>query len=490
MKRNFHVISILSFFLPMLVGSHTLAATYYASPSGSGTTCSEASPCTFEYAVETKATTSDTVLARGGTYTNVTTITVNKANLTIQNYPGESPIIDGQKVRPGGYWSNMVEFVSGSNGSTIDGLEIANSTGLGIKAFHASNITVRNCYVHHAGEFAILGEYAPNMLVEDCRIYWNGTVNEYGSVDPPETAWPGIVCFCRESHNSIARRNIIWNNWGEALSTFQRCDNILFEYNVVYDNWACQIYSNAARNVTIRYNLVYGTRNSTFYRGGQIFGGIYICNEPYFFDPQYRTGFYVYGNMVAGTNPLLYIGDWDATQVISDVYAYNNTLIEAWKNDANNEAIKIWMVGSNINIKNNIIWQTVGTIASLNSTPTFDYNLWSKQPVAAARGANDSAYAAPLTVKATGWGTLTAGAVTGAEFALQGNSRAINAGVPLDPEFSRIPDCKASDWMGKRVVIRDQNSQGSSWEIGAHIHVEGAYSSGGPARPTNIRIVN
>lgn len=58
------------------------AATYYVSPSGSGTTCSDAVPCALSYGVNTKASSGDTIIAKSGTYNQ--TITVNKSNITIQ----------------------------------------------------------------------------------------------------------------------------------------------------------------------------------------------------------------------------------------------------------------------------------------------------------------------------------------------------------------------------------------------------------------------
>lgn len=67
---------LLSLFLMV---SPAMSATYYASSTGSGTTCSQASPCAFKYTVETKASAGDTVMVTAGAYTHDATVTIDKA---------------------------------------------------------------------------------------------------------------------------------------------------------------------------------------------------------------------------------------------------------------------------------------------------------------------------------------------------------------------------------------------------------------------------
>jgi hypothetical protein len=72
----------------VLIGGNAFGATYYADPDGSGTTCSEGSPCTLDYAVNTKASGGDTVDLGDNTFigeliiTNSGTDTENRITIT------------------------------------------------------------------------------------------------------------------------------------------------------------------------------------------------------------------------------------------------------------------------------------------------------------------------------------------------------------------------------------------------------------------------
>lgn len=69
----------------MIDSAPLLAAIYYASPTGSGTTCSEGLPCSYKYTIETKASAGDTVTITAGTYSIDTGggATVNKAMVIV-----------------------------------------------------------------------------------------------------------------------------------------------------------------------------------------------------------------------------------------------------------------------------------------------------------------------------------------------------------------------------------------------------------------------
>ncbi len=78
------------------------AADYYASPSGSGSTCSEASPCTLNTAVG-KPAAGDTVYLLTGTYTGLRPSKSGTASawITFAAAPGAVPIINGGNVGSG-----------------------------------------------------------------------------------------------------------------------------------------------------------------------------------------------------------------------------------------------------------------------------------------------------------------------------------------------------------------------------------------------------
>jgi hypothetical protein len=169
---------------------------------------------------------------------------------------------------------------------------------------------------------------------------------------------------------------------------------------------------------------------------------------------------------------------------VTNTRIYNNTIVET------NffEGRSLLLVTSDLSdhiVKNNIFIQTDGTIANVPSAGTYAHNLWSKTPEADAQGEGD-VIGDPLLVKTSGWNNLVSGAVRGSGFALQSTSPAINAGIPLGAEFKNIPDCDRCVWPTK-VMLMDQDSQGSEWEIGADIHVANPTALD---PPTNVKIAS
>lgn len=112
-------------YLPTLPGS-----AWYASTSGSGTTCSIGSPCS-RLACQTKMQGSGTktCVMRGGTYTLAGnwTFTASDNGEAWLPYPGETPVIDGASNTFGLDWQSL-------NGFTMKGLTFSN---LGVDAFGA-----------------------------------------------------------------------------------------------------------------------------------------------------------------------------------------------------------------------------------------------------------------------------------------------------------------------------------------------------------------
>src|SRR4030042_6318242 len=74
------------------------AASYYAAPTGSGSTCSTASACSLSTGLG-KLVAGDTLYLRGGTYQQGVSISKSGTNdtnrITVSGYPGETAVIDG-----------------------------------------------------------------------------------------------------------------------------------------------------------------------------------------------------------------------------------------------------------------------------------------------------------------------------------------------------------------------------------------------------------
>jgi hypothetical protein len=147
------------------------AASYYGSPSGSGSTCSESSPCSASSAVG-KGAAGDTVYLKGGTYSsglNVSASGSASAWLTIAAAPGELPIINSGGINIQGTYVRFDGIVS-RNASTGFGnkwtgggttnsnghLEFLNciadfNTANGIAFRSATGVHISQCITAHNG---------------------------------------------------------------------------------------------------------------------------------------------------------------------------------------------------------------------------------------------------------------------------------------------------------------------------------------------------
>lgn len=117
-------------------------ATYYASPTGSGTTCSEGSPCTFEYAVETKGQNGDTIIVNNGTHGPFGQLVVYN-QLTILPATGATPVISMNASQHGFYFH-------GTNSRNVTGLTLTGAGGASKRAIFfdgGTNVTLNDITV-------------------------------------------------------------------------------------------------------------------------------------------------------------------------------------------------------------------------------------------------------------------------------------------------------------------------------------------------------
>ena len=153
----------LSLLILLLLCSPCLATNYYSSSTGSGSTCSEVSPCTLNTGL-TKLTDGDTLYLRGGTYSQSVAITSGgtAGYKTIRNYTGEIPIIDATGNSKG------IDISSGVNYIAIIGLEIKNANDWGISTWEGrsnSYITIQNRDIHDNGLIPSLGNYTGGIVI-------------------------------------------------------------------------------------------------------------------------------------------------------------------------------------------------------------------------------------------------------------------------------------------------------------------------------------
>lgn len=204
----------------------------------------------------------DTLCVRGGTYAGDFTVSQSgnpKAPICIVAYPGETPVVEGDNIYPEEDWDGLITLTG--NYIVVNGFEVKNSRqrGIGVYGHHNS---VYNCNVHHSyhGGILVTGDYG---LVEDTKIWQNSleNVNESGG-----GMWASGLSFARDQVDGItshgtARKNIIYNNWGEGLSAFE-ASHTLFEDNIVYNNWSVNLYISNVWNSVYQRNLLFVSQDT------------------------------------------------------------------------------------------------------------------------------------------------------------------------------------------------------------------------------------
>lgn len=130
----------------------------------------------------------DTTYVKAGIYNEVVELKHSgtyEDPIVLSAYPGDRPIIDGEKINIP-LWKGLI-FAEEKSHIIIDGFEVKNSDQFGILFKKGSNITVRNCVVHHLDgdrHTGIQFIYVNDSIIEKNEVYqtgWNCISNESGS---------------------------------------------------------------------------------------------------------------------------------------------------------------------------------------------------------------------------------------------------------------------------------------------------------------------
>lgn len=172
---------LICFFFSAMLGSFLFfgvgrawGATYYAGPTGSGTTCSLAAPCALDYTVATKAGSGDTVIALSGTYGPFNGITFAGVPKTVTT-DGGIVTVSFNSGQSGFYLS------SGAAGSVINGFTFTGAGTYNIDN-RASNVIISNCTFDSLLGTAIYNITGTGNIVSHCvfkditgRAYYGDT---------------------------------------------------------------------------------------------------------------------------------------------------------------------------------------------------------------------------------------------------------------------------------------------------------------------------
>jgi hypothetical protein len=459
LKVTFRLVIILSFCFGFPEFSSALsAAEYYTSSTGndnnSGTINNPFK--TISKGVE-KLKAGDILYVRSGTYVEqiyVAQSGTENAPVTIMAYPGESPVIDGENTIPSSAFGSLVQL----EGDYVyfAGFEVKNSTGMAVLLI-GQHDKASKIKAHHCTENGVLvsGDYG---IAEDCEVWQCDLSNSINPGHPASGYWSTGISAARSivdgiTTNAILRRNIVYNNWGEGLSSFE-AEGTIIEDNIVYDNWSVNLYISDTRNAMVQRNIVYNTPNNIVGERRPFTLGDERADVP-------RSA----NNIVI--NNLIYNADlwafW-STGVpgsgLDNVLIANNTIVngqlQIGASTADQAVNKSAVICNNIfSNDNGDPWQIMGSLSKL----IFSNNLWSAAPPGGLSG-NGDVIGDPLLAKT---GATGAGELSASYFKLLETSPAIDKGTPrndVPEDYFRTPrgsspDIGGYEYIGTPTAIND-----------------------------------
>jgi parallel beta-helix repeat protein len=411
----------------MAVSFPSIAANYYVATWGNdGTQGTFSAPFKTIARAQNSMKPGDMVYVRGGIYAQ--TVSWSKsgtatAPLQIRAYPGEVPVIDGQK-KLASNWGTMVNLAG--NYVHMDGFEVKNGLGQGVVLTGHHN-KLSNSNIHDHAERGVLaaGDYS---VVEYNRVWGNAWYNCRLSSCPttryPTGGWGTGLSAARDkvngiTENAILRGNTVFNNWGEGLSSFE-ADGTILEGNTVYDNWALNVYVSESTNTLVTANLIYVTPNNAVQKNMMNIG---LCDET---TVRASANVSIVNNLIMGGSAHM---SWWADKrnpgaKMSNVVIANNTFVQATLASSTSNAITFRNAAhENVQFLNNIVKQngTGNPIAVGTGQFMFSSNLWSEKPVTKA-AAYDDVIADPQLSQT---GPTLAGQLKGEYFNLKTTSPAI-----------------------------------------------------------------
>ena len=182
---------LIGIILAVLISSSAYAASWYAGPSGSGTACTSGTPCTLEYAIETKASSGDTVYAQDGIHNTAQIEIPDGVDLTSASGIAANVVIRPNQTMDTNTPLLLLETAAGSTNAVGNDISYVSFNGVGIaRAQLAIRIKGRDgVRVHHC-------------IFEDFTGTYNaGAVETRGNGTPTPEYWdpqlmpvnPGVV---------------------------------------------------------------------------------------------------------------------------------------------------------------------------------------------------------------------------------------------------------------------------------------------------------
>lgn len=231
---------------------------------------------------------------------------------------GKNVVVEGLEIT--GYDSPAQKGAIQASGSgwVIRENEIHHNSAVGIKYSHADNAIIDGNNIHHNGQLGIGVAYSTGTVVENNEIAYNNYEVAYS------WEWEAGGTKFWKTVDLTVRGNYSHDNHGPGLWDDKNNYNILYEDNLVEDNYANGIFHEIGYKATIRNNTV---RRNGFGHDSWLWGaGILIASSR---DTE------VYGNLVEGnfngiTMTQQVRGDGDrGPHVVQDNWVHDNRIINS-----------------------------------------------------------------------------------------------------------------------------------------------------------------
>ncbi len=297
----------------------------YVSTTGTGTTCTQISPCSLTTGTG-KLTAGNILFLAPGTY--ATTLRITKSGTAAQPIKVIGPATFNAVILSGSYLE-------------VSGLEVRGAASHGV---------------------LILGKH---IKFSNFSVHDNVTENKSGAACTGTGSWGSGLKVERGAENISIINGTIYNNCGEGFAATMGL-NVTVSNVTSYDNFSANFYIDNSKQVTIQNSFAYCTSNVNYYRSGQPATGILIGEEYYSGWGGQLANLTIVNNISYGCKGLNFYGveSGVTNPGLVDALIAHNTI---WNIYAAGRAISISTQPSNqdIVIGNNILG---GTISPANAT--------------------------------------------------------------------------------------------------------------------------